>query len=573
MGAALEFDAMLIGLVGGLALFLFGMEQMTGALKLLAGEGLKRLLARLTTNRFSAALAGALTTAVIQSSSVTTVLVVGFISAGLMTLQQSIGVIMGANIGTTVTAQIIAFKVTRYALVLVAIGFGMLFTGRRERIRQYGTMIMGLGLIFFGMQMMSDATRPLRSYAPFIELMHSMEHPAVGILVSAIFTGIIQSSSATTGVIIVLAQQGYVTLEAGIALAFGANVGTCITALLAAIGKPREAVRAAAVHVVFNVLGVLVWLAFIDELAHVVRLISPVAEGVSGIERLGLETPRQIANAHTVFNVANTLLFIGLVGPIAALVVRLVPDRAEAVSAQVQPRYLDDLLLDTPALALDRARMELSRLCGRVLPMVESSLHLAMRGSHESLDALEQADEDVDVLHAAVVGYLGRLSREGLRARHAAELYTFLQAANSVENLADMVETNIVGAGRARLASGLVPTMETETALAALHARVLVAVEQSFEALGAIDLSMAERVVAAKSEIAELAERADARLNDRLAATNAERLVIYRVEAEVIEYLKRVYYFARQVAKGVILLETSDLSGDAEEAIESVLSA
>ncbi|MDP6112537.1 MAG: Na/Pi symporter, partial [Planctomycetota bacterium] len=204
---SLPLGTIFMGLFGGLALFLYGMEQMTDALKMVAGQGMKKLLHKLTTNRFKAAFAGALVTAVIQSSSVTTVLVVGFISAGLLSLSQSIGIIMGANIGTTITAQIIAFKVTHYALILVAIGFAMLFFFKNEKVQHYGHMLMGLGLIFFGMQMMSDATKPLRSFQPFIDLMQKMDNPVMGILVSAAFTGLIQSSSATTGVIIVLASQ------------------------------------------------------------------------------------------------------------------------------------------------------------------------------------------------------------------------------------------------------------------------------------------------------------------------------------------------------------------------------
>ena len=262
---------------------------------------MKNILARLTMNRFSGVFAGAFITSIIQSSSVTTVLVVGFISAGLMTLSQSIGVILGADIGTTITAQIIAFKVTKYALALIAIGFALNFLGKRNSVKQTGAMLMGLGLIFFGMELMSNATRPLRTYEPFITMMTQMANPFWGILIGTVFTGLIQSSSATIGIVIVLASQGFISLEAGIALAFGANIGTCVTALLAAIGKPREAIQAAWVHVLFKVIGVLLWLAFIPQLAQFVRFISPEAEGLSGIARLGAETPRQIANAHTVF--------------------------------------------------------------------------------------------------------------------------------------------------------------------------------------------------------------------------------------------------------------------------------
>ncbi|MCU7860160.1 MAG: Na/Pi symporter, partial [Candidatus Thiodiazotropha sp. (ex Lucinoma kastoroae)] len=235
----IEWGVMGMKLFGGLALFLFGMEQMADALKAVAGERMKGILAKLTSNRFTGAATGAFVTAIIQSSSVTTVLVVGFITAGLMSLSQSIGVIMGANIGTTITAQIVAFKVTKAALLMIGVGFSMLFASKQDRIKHYGAMLMGLGMVFFGMSVMSDAMKPLRTYQPFLDLMISMENPLVGILVAAGFTGLVQSSSATTGIVIVMASQGFITLPAGIALAFGANIGTCVTAMLASIGKPR----------------------------------------------------------------------------------------------------------------------------------------------------------------------------------------------------------------------------------------------------------------------------------------------------------------------------------------------
>ncbi len=571
MDSSLDTFTIIVGLLGGLAIFLFGMEQMTDALKILAGRGMKRLLARLTTNRFSAAFAGAFVTAVIQSSSVTTVLVVGFISAGLMSLTQSIGIIMGANIGTTITAQIIAFKITKYALMMVAIGFAMLFISKKAKVRQYGTMLMGLGLIFFGMQLMSDATGPLRSYEPFINLMKSMANPFLGILVSAVFTGIIQSSSATTGVVIVLAQQGYISLEAGIALAFGANIGTCVTALLAAIGKPREAVQAAMVHIVFNVAGVLIWLGLIDELATLVRMISPAAASLEGADRLAAETPRQIANAHTIFNVANTVLFIWFTVPMGNLVRRLVPERPKAESEEIQPRYLDDILLDTPSLALDRVRMELRRVGERASDMVSRALQTALHGSQEDLEQLARADDDVDILYDSIVAYLGRLSQENLQARQSAKLYTYMNAANNIENVGDMIETNIVEAGLARVRDSVTVSEQTEEVLSALHKKVLWAVQLSVESLDASDLSMAEQAISAKDEINILATKAEDHLARRLVAEDEDRLALYRLESEIIEYLKRVYYFAKRIAKGVVVVEMSDLSEEAGKAITEVI--
>jgi len=311
-------------LLGGLALFLFGLDMMTDSMKKVAGDKMKDVLAKMTTNRFAGVFTGALVTSVVQSSSVTTVLVVGFVTAGLMNLSQSIGVIFGANIGTTITAQIVAFKVTKYALWMVFGGFMISIMAKDDKMKNWGLTLLGLGLVFYGMGVMSSAMKPLRSYEPFLDLMKSMENPVMGILVAAAFTGLVQSSSATTSLVIVMAGQGFVTLPAGIALAFGANIGTCVTALLACIGKSREAVQAAVVHLLFNIFGVVIWVAFIDQLGDAVVALSPDTV-LTGAEKLAAEVPRQIANAHTIFNITNTLIAIPFVNQFAMVVNKLVP--------------------------------------------------------------------------------------------------------------------------------------------------------------------------------------------------------------------------------------------------------
>ena len=362
--STLDIATMITGLGGGLALFLYGMRKMTEALKTVAGTGLKDVLARLTTNRFTGALSGALITAVIQSSSVTTVMVVGFVSAGLITFTQSIGVIMGANIGTTVTAQIVAFHIGEYSLVIIAAGFLTELLAKSQRVRHYGIALMGLGLLFFGMELMSTATAPLRSYAPFIGFLQELRTPYLGILAGVVFTAIVQSSSATTGIVIVLATQGFITLESGIALILGANVGTCITAGLSAIGRPREAVKAAAIHVVFNLVGVLLVVGFIAPFAELVRAVSTATPELSGAARLAAEVPRQIANAHTIFSIASTVVLLGFAGALGSLVERIVPRAKTVPPGEGQPVYLDPLYLDQPAVALDRVKLELERMAG-----------------------------------------------------------------------------------------------------------------------------------------------------------------------------------------------------------------
>jgi phosphate:Na+ symporter len=506
----------------------------------------------LTTNRFKAVFTGAFVTAMIQSSSVTTVLVVGFVSAGLLTLTQSIGIIMGAGIGTTITAQIIAFKVTQFAVLLIIIGFGLQFTARRQRVQQYGLMIMGLGLIFFGMNQMSEATRPLRSYEPFVESLLRLQNPLLAIMAGALFTAIVQSSSATIGIIIVLASQGFIGLETGIALTFGANIGTSVTAMLASIGKPAEAVQTALIHVLFNVLGVFLWFGFIDELAGLVRWLSPQAVGLSGTARLAAETPRQIANAHTIFNVTNTFIFIWFTTPLAWLVRHLVPERLAVGPGRVEPRYLDENLFETPELALDRVRLELGRLGEYTLKMVRAALPTVFRGSEEDLEQLAGMDDDVDGLHAAIVLYLGRLSRTGMLRRQSEELSHYMTVANHFENIGDMVETNLVEAGSARLKRNVEMSEATQEKLRALHLKVCWAVDAAGQALVDSDQQLAEEVMAAKLEINQLALAAETHLANRLVAEEPNRLATFRIESEIIEYLKRVYYFAKRIAKVVV---------------------
>ncbi|MGN7612875.1 Na/Pi cotransporter family protein [Magnetococcales bacterium HHB-1] len=326
---SVDFFTLVVHLLGGLAVFLYGMNKMSRALRKVAGDRMRDLLARLTSNRVAGLFTGLSVTAVIQSSSVTTVMLVGFVSAGLMNLTQAVGVILGADIGTTVTAQIIAFKVTQYAGLAIAGGLLLMMLARTKNVRQYGHLFLGLGLIFLGMAEMSDAMYPLRSYAPFLALMSDVANPFVGVMVSALFTALIQSSSAAMGVVVVLASQGVLSLEGAIALALGANIGTCITAGLAAIGQPREAVRVALAHVLFKVAGVLLIIGFIPEFAQITRDISPVAEeGLIGHAALAAEVPRQVANAHTLFNIGIALLFLPVVGWFARFCIWLLPDSA-----------------------------------------------------------------------------------------------------------------------------------------------------------------------------------------------------------------------------------------------------
>ncbi len=534
---AIDWFIVVTGLLGGLALFLFGMDRMTEALRVAAGSRLRDALERMTRNRVTGALSGAGVTAIIQSSSVTTVLVVGFISSGVMHLRQAIPVILGANVGTTITAQVVAFSVSRYALLIVAIGYGIAFFARSEKRTVHGNLLMGLGLIFFGMSVMGASMEPLRTYEPFIDVMAAMSNPLLAVAVGTVFTALVQSSSATTGIVIVLAGEGLITPEAGIALVLGANVGTSITALLAAIGKPTEAVRAAVVHTVFNLVGALAWLPLVGVLA-------------GWVEDIGGPVARQIANAHTIFNLVNTAVFLLFVAQLERLVIRLVPERPD--EERITLKYLDDSLLSTPTIALERARNEIRRMATRAQTMLDRSLPAVLDGDVDDLAAVEALDDEVDDLHGQIIEYLGRVGQRSLSSGSAEELLDLMEAANNLEAIGDLIETNLISLGRHRALHGYEVGHESRVLIEEFHARVAVALALAVEALVDTSADGARRVSAMKEEINERAAVIAEHHAHRLVAPEDHRIELYRFETDLVATLRRIYYFAKRTARAAL---------------------
>ena len=534
---AIDWFIVVTGLLGGLALFLFGMDRMTEALRVAAGSRLRDALERMTRNRVTGALSGAGVTAIIQSSSVTTVLVVGFISSGVMHLRQAIPVILGANVGTTITAQVVAFSVSRYALLIVAIGYGIAFFARSEKRTVHGNLLMGLGLIFFGMSVMGASMEPLRTYEPFIDVMAAMSNPLLAVAVGTVFTALVQSSSATTGIVIVLAGEGLITPEAGIALVLGANVGTSITALLAAIGKPTEAVRAAVVHTVFNLVGALAWLPLVGVLA-------------GWVEDIGGPVARQIANAHTIFNLVNTAVFLLFVAQLERLVIRLVPERPD--EERITLKYLDYSLLSTPTIALERARNEIRRMATRAQTMLDRSLPAVLDGDVDDLAAVEALDDEVDDLHGQIIEYLGRVGQRSLSSGSAEELLDLMEAANNLEAIGDLIETNLISLGRHRALHGYEVGHESRVLIEEFHARVAVALALAVEALVDTSADGARRVSAMKEEINERAAVIAEHHAHRLVAPEDHRIELYRFETDLVATLRRIYYFAKRTARAAL---------------------
>jgi phosphate:Na+ symporter len=444
-----------LGLLGGLAVFLLGLDTLTNALRAQTGEGLRTVIGRLTTNRFAGLATGTVATILLQSSTITTVISVGLVSGGMLTFTQSLGVILGANVGTTFTAQIIAFSTSLLGLTMLFVGYLVGKLARRSGLALAGTVLLGLGLVFLGMELMSDAVRPLRGFQPFLDAMESLSGtPLLAMLAGALFTALVQSSSATTGVAIAMASEGLIPLEAGVAIIIGSNIGTCVTALLAAIGKPPAALRTALFHVIVNVGGAVTWFFFIDLLVDLAVALAPSYPELTGLDRRAAETPRQFAMAHTVFNLSTALVLVWFLGPIGRWLERLVPDR-EPGRLPASPSHLDHALLITAASALEAIREEVVVLAGQVQGMADDSLQAALADTDEVSRQLEEQERSIDARYLAIVAYTRDLLATGPGTQPTRHALSLLEQADELERIADQVCLTILPIGAERREAGV----------------------------------------------------------------------------------------------------------------------
>jgi len=536
-------------LAAGLALFLFGLQLLTDGLKAIAGARLPAVLARMTSNRFKGVLAGAAITALLNSSTITTVLLVGFVSAGLMTLSQSVPLILGANIGSTFTAQIIAFNVSALTPFMLALGFLGHAFGRREILRELGGVILGLGLLFLGLQFMGEATQPLRTFRPFIDAMQTMENPLLGIVIGAVFTAIVQSSAATLGLIIALASEGLMPLEAAIPLILGANVGTVGTALLASIGKSADAARVGVVHLLFNVLGVLMFVFFIPQLADFVRLISPSAPELHGTARLAAETPRQVANIHTLFSVVSALVLIWFTGPLARLAEIIVPVRGEELVPAGDARYLDEASLTAPALGLQKARLETARLGELVLQLVRRGRTVAFEGEPPDLEMLDNDATEIGRLASAILQYIGKLSAEEHTAEDSREIIQLIETVNRLEDISDVVSMNLIATGQQRLAGRVDLASLRDESTRRFADFVVGKLAETLGTLGDANTDQSVPVAAAKAELESLVVAARKSVLERVKLADERDVLRFRLANELIEQFRHIGRLSLRIAE------------------------
>lgn len=423
-----------LGLLGGLALFLYGMQMMSAGLEAAAGNRMKRILERLTSNRILGVLVGAGITAVIQSSSATTVMVVGFVNSGMMTLRQAVWIIMGANIGTTVTGLLIALDVGAMAPLLAFVGVAFVVFLKKPILHHWGQIIAGLGVLFLGMGMMSDAMMPLRESQFFIDLMTQMSNPVLGILVGMVFTAIIQSSSASVGILQTLAASGLIGLHSAAFILFGQNIGTCITAVLAAIGTSRSAKRTTIIHLLFNVIGTVIFttLCILTPLTGLIESLLPA-------------TPAgQIAALHTTFNIVTTLLLLPFGTHLAKIAERILPDRVSDDVNQRQLLYIKPVdsthephRIGTSAIALTGISRELNRMAEIVESNVRDSFLTVLDGTPKRLPAVEDTEETIDFLNKEISNYISSVIVYETNERDSARISAFFKISGNLERIGD----------------------------------------------------------------------------------------------------------------------------------------
>jgi len=458
--------SMILSLLAGLGMFLFGIKQMGDGLEQAAGPKMKRLLEVLTKNKLLAVLVGALVTGVIQSSSATTVMVVGFVNAGLLELSRAIGVIMGANIGTTVTSLMLSVELN-FGMIFTAVGAVCLLAGNRSSFKMLGQITMGLGILFVGMDTMTDAMRPLRDWETFRTMMATATNPVVGVLVGAGVTALLQSSSASVGILQALAGSGAITLEASLFILFGQNIGTCVTAMMASVGTTNTARRAAVVHLLFNVLGTLMFV--------ILAMTLPLADWIRAAAGDNLRL--QIAFSHIIFNVTTTLVLLPLSGLLEKLAYAVVRGQ-DPVKEPMRLKYFDTLLFSTPPVAVQQLFREVQRMGRLVLSNYQFSMKYYFAPKSLETDEFNNRENVIDYLNEQITQHL--ITVEGLQLSPADTqlVGSLFHVVNDLERIGDHSE-NIVEIGSARKADKISFSAKAEHEIEDLAARVTQMLEKS----------------------------------------------------------------------------------------------
>ena len=532
-----EPNLVLISLVGGTALLLYGVRLVGEGLQRAAGTRLRHILQTLSGNRLKALAVGAGVTAVLQSSSATTVMLVGFASAGLLSLRQTIGVILGADVGTTVTVQLIAFDLLAISPLIVFVGWLLTAIGRGT-VSYVGRAILGFGFLFLGIKLIADGTAPLKDNELFRQVLAALVgQPILLLVIAAAFTALVHSSAATIGISISLATSGLMPLEGAIPIIFGANVGTAATALLASAGANVEARRVAVAHAGFKVAGVLVFIPFGIVFADLVRATATD------------DVPRQIANAHTLFNVGLAILFLPFAGFAADLITRLMPETERRREGAI---YLDPHVLDTPAVALGQAVREALRMGDLVVRSLRETMQVFERDDAELMKRISKRDDEIDRLEEDIKNYLTKLHEQALTEEQAERETALLFVVVDLEAVGDVIDKQLMELAEKKIKGNHRFSKQGFAEIADLHTKVVENLELAIAALASGDGSIAEKVLRHKTPISELERRYRQSHMERLRAGLPESIDTSSIHLDVLLALRQVNSFATAIAYAVL---------------------
>ena len=537
-----------ISLLGGLGLFLYGMNLMGESLEKVAGSKMKKIIELLTKNIFMGVLLGAVVTAVIQSSSATTVMVVGFVNAGLMGLPQAVGVIMGANIGTTVTAQIVSFDLTGMAPLALGIGILLYLFAGNEKYKQVGEVFIGFGLLFTGMESMKLAVSPLAEYKGFTDLLSTFgRYPILGLLLGFGITAIIQSSSAAMGMLVVLASQGLVPLSSALPILYGQNIGTCVTSLISSIGANKNAKRAAMIHLIFNILGTIIFLILLNGI--VVKFVVSLDPG---------NVARQIANVHTIFNIVSTILLLPCNKLIVKLAMRIVPDKEDELEEDESRviKYIDDRMIQTPPIALASTIKEVARMGEKARDSVDYAMEGILEASSEGIERCFKQEKSINQLQKTILNYLLKLSKAPLSEEDRETVDTLFNTVNDIERIGDHVE-NLAEIAQSAIDGQVYFSEQGQNEISDMYNKVIASYSYALEAMVTSDVNLACKVIKMEEQVDIMEESCRVnhmrRLNNNLCSI--DNGIIY---FEILANLERISDHAANIAEKVIQQKTND---------------
>lgn len=538
---------LVLGLIGGLAIFLFGMKVGAEGLQMAGGVKMRSIIGEMTKNRVAGVGFGAITTFFTQSSSATTTTLVSLVNAKLMTVRQTLGIIFGAAIGTTITVQLISFNVAEYSLLLIALGFLISVVMKRHKYIALGNILLGFGFIFFGMKVMSDVTAPLKNFLAFQNAILVLTHyPLWALVFAALFTALCQSSAATLGIVLSISRQGVFTLPATIPLIFGANIGTCATALLASLGASRDAKRVAWAHLLFKVVGVLIFFPFIGFLAT-------VGEGTTHflaslpIPLGGDSIARQIANTHTIFNVLIALIFLPFMGLLEQMAYAFLP-RRPSESQEVRSKYLDLQILDTPSIAIGSCVREISRMARFVEEMMRTIGHAIFNRDDREWDFVHARDDKVDKLQTSITEYLTNLTQKKLSEDELTKSIGLLYIVSDLENIGDIIDKNLLVLAQKMYRNNLEFSDAGKQELQELHHKVSEDLSATIVALTSSSPEIAERVIGHKPMLTDYGQKLHLQHLKRLKEGLRESIETSSVHLDVINYLLRIEFYVYRIA-------------------------